>query len=782
MTNEFGVRLFADIKNLTKNIDRAGAKMKAFGKSMKNAGQDLTIGVTAPLTIVGGLALRSAANIETMETAFESMTGSATKASAITKDLIEFTAKTPFQLDGVGQAARQLLAFGVQSDSLLSKLQFLGDISAGANVPLNEMALIFGKARAKGKVMTEELLQLAERGVPIIDVLAAKMNVSKEAIFKMASESKISFATLEEALISMTQKGGIFADQMSKQSSTLAGIWSTLKDNVNLALAEFGNAIVATFDLKENMKGLIGSIQGAVEWFKGLTDRQRQLIVIAGGVAAAIGPIVFAMGSFIQKAGFVAQAIRMIGAAAATNPLGAILTVVGILAATLLPTIIKRWDEFRAAFKPVEEAVKGLMKQLQPLIDRIREFLGEIDFGGILEAAAGYVVDYLIWAFDKLATVWSAIIKLATKVIEKVGDIADSVKGFAEKVKSDMKGLVKIYTLGLIDMDKKTDETAGKIEDAAKKSGEWFKGLKSFVAGMVNAAKEAGKAAEEAKKAEETLNKGGKKGGGGKTRQKINLPTLSTDTSIGGPIASTFDGKGHLQGLDAYRKALNEARLVNESLGKGALTAQQKMSVLQSVINGLSSNATKNAGAIRALGLEYQALSAQMQDTSQKSITFGDLIQGPLLNAVQSFSMGMIDALSAGADGAEDATKKVVQSFLQQATAALVAAAITSSASAGPLALALAPVAAAAAGKLVSSLFGNLVGLADGGIAYGNTAVQVGEYAGVRSNPEVIAPLDKLQSMVGGSASFPDQVEFVQRGEDLIAVLRIAERNESRIT
>lgn len=44
----------------------------------------------------------------------------------------------------------------------------------------------------------------------------------------------------------------------------------------------------------------------------------------------------------------------------------------------------------------------------------------------------------------------------------------------------------------------------------------------------------------------------------------------------------------------------------------------------------------------------------------------------------------------------------------------------------------------------------NIPALAKGGIAYGDTLAQVGEYANARSNPEVIAPLDKLQSLISG--------------------------------
>lgn len=40
--------------------------------------------------------------------------------------------------------------------------------------------------------------------------------------------------------------------------------------------------------------------------------------------------------------------------------------------------------------------------------------------------------------------------------------------------------------------------------------------------------------------------------------------------------------------------------------------------------------------------------------------------------------------------------------------------------------------------------------LAQGGLAYGDTLARVGEYANTKNNPEVIAPLDKLQSIMGG--------------------------------
>lgn len=67
---------------------------------------------------------------------------------------------------------------------------------------------------------------------------------------------------------------------------------------------------------------------------------------------------------------------------------------------------------------------------------------------------------------------------------------------------------------------------------------------------------------------------------------------------------------------------------------------------------------------------------------------------------------------------------------------------------------------------------------ANGGIVYGPTLALMGEYAGAKSNPEVIAPLNKLKSLIGNDGSGGGGIyEFRVKGRDLVAVLA----NETRI-
>jgi hypothetical protein len=69
---------------------------------------------------------------------------------------------------------------------------------------------------------------------------------------------------------------------------------------------------------------------------------------------------------------------------------------------------------------------------------------------------------------------------------------------------------------------------------------------------------------------------------------------------------------------------------------------------------------------------------------------------------------------------------------------------------------------------------GGLKPFANGGIVSGPTAALVGEYTGARTNPEVIAPLSKLQNMMGGN------VTFTISGDNLVGTLNRAHKTRQR--
>lgn len=264
------VNLTGKTTGLTKALNRGRSLIGGFtGGAIKGLG---AIGLAAQgaQSIFSGLkntlgkSISLAADFEQAEVAFTTMLGSAKQAKTVLGDLQRFSASTPFQLPELRDSAKLLLANKLPAEELIGTMKVLGDISAGSGGKLIELTRIFNKMRATGRVSLENLNELMLRNIPIYDILGKQLNVSKARIREMASTGKISFEQMTIALQGLTEKGGLFENSMKKQSGTLAGVWSTMKDNFTLALAEVGKAIAEAFDFK----GAVTSGTDFIKYFR----------------------------------------------------------------------------------------------------------------------------------------------------------------------------------------------------------------------------------------------------------------------------------------------------------------------------------------------------------------------------------------------------------------------------------------------------------------------------------------------------------------------------------
>jgi hypothetical protein len=149
-----------------------------------------------------------------------------------------------------------------------------------------------------------------------------------------------------------------------------------------------------------------------------------------------------------------------------------------------------------------------------------------------------------------------------------------------------------------------------------------------------------------------------------------------------------------------------------------------------------------------------------------------------------SFGNEMGQAFGAMARGAEDgkdrmkeATRGIINQALAAAQATIIEAMISSGKFSGPAAPIVIPALVAGGIGLVQSLFADIPAFADGGIISGPTVGLMGEYPGAKTNPEVIAPLDKLQSMLGAA---PVVVTGKIAGNDIRLSNQRSERNAQR--
>lgn len=171
------------------------------------------------------------------------MLGSAERADNLLRDLSEFAQRTPFELTGIRQNAKQLLAMGVQTKDLLPTLKSLGDVSAGLSVPLERLALNYGQVISQGKLTGRELRDFTVAGVPILEELSRMLNKSTAEIQEMISAGEITSDVVVQAFRNMSSEGGRFANLMDQQSQTVQGTRSNLRD----ALDQLGEVIGTIF-------------------------------------------------------------------------------------------------------------------------------------------------------------------------------------------------------------------------------------------------------------------------------------------------------------------------------------------------------------------------------------------------------------------------------------------------------------------------------------------------------------------------------------------------------
>lgn len=240
--DNLGKRIGGTSGSIVSQLGSAANNMKSFvWAALTGAG---IVGLAAGLTSIGKSALFLGDRLEQATISFEVMLGSADKAKNLLADLSEFAKRTPFELLGIRDVAKQLLAFGITNENLLGTLKALGDVAAGTGTGLDRIAYAFGQVRAAGKLTGNELRQFTEAWVPLLAELAKMYGVTEWAARQMITDNLVGFNDVQQAFVNMTSEGGKFFNLMDRQSLTLTGKISNLKDSFNQLLEEGGGGLV----------------------------------------------------------------------------------------------------------------------------------------------------------------------------------------------------------------------------------------------------------------------------------------------------------------------------------------------------------------------------------------------------------------------------------------------------------------------------------------------------------------------------------------------------------
>ena len=268
-------KLNADLRRTKSNFKRNFGEIAGMAKNAALViGTSLIAGISA--------VIKAGADMERVTVGFRSIMGGAEGASRMVRKLNRFAANTPFQLEDISTAARQLLAVGVKESALEDTLKTVGDIAAATGSSITEISAIYAKANAKGKIDQEILNQLLDRGINIKKEL---LEVTNQTGTEFEATS-VSVEDFNQALRNMADEGGFAEDSMKNLSETTGGMLSTLSDvtmQLGAQVAET-SGIKSTFDgyvrlLTGNLKRAIKLTQDEIgELTQGFQDLQKRAL------------------------------------------------------------------------------------------------------------------------------------------------------------------------------------------------------------------------------------------------------------------------------------------------------------------------------------------------------------------------------------------------------------------------------------------------------------------------------------------------------------------------
>jgi hypothetical protein len=635
------VTIGAKTKSFDKALGDSMRKLKNFGRNTKRLGKDLSMGITAPLAIMGGTAVQAfrvqAKAIAQVEAGLRSTGGQVGYTSKQLQDMASsLQGKTLFGDEDILQnATAQLLTFtNISGDQFARTQQAALDLATRLDGDLKGASIQLGKALNDP---VANLSALSRSGIQFSDE-------QKEVIKALAESGRLAEAQT------------LILDELNKQYGGSAEAAAKADGGLTQLANAFG-------DLQEQFGAiLVDVLRPLVDWasdmiaqFQGLSKQTKQYIVVGAGIAGMLGPLLFLLpqigaiiGAIISPVGLVIAAIALLAtgiymfADEVSKPLAAV--------ANFFISLYNESKAVRAIIGGIKGTVKVVFGFFAFAVSNIIEQFK--DLGSILKAA--------------LEGRFSDIPGLITDAFARAGE---RTAEFARQAAEDWKTSVQD------EMDKEPIEfvTPESIASGIKRIG----GLKDAIDNMFNGG--GGGTSDAAQAA------------GATAKPQVNLLPERGLVAASGPVAAMAADMGKMRNefsmmIDMGPQITSAFVGIGEAIG--------------GLVSGTMTMADIMGQAFAGLGGFLMDLGAQFVSAGVAASAFyASLVSNPPL------------AIAAGvALVAAGAAIKGFQSRAQQSPPAL----------------------------------------AKGGLAFGETMALVGDNPNAGTDPEVIAPLSKLQGMMGG--------------------------------
>lgn len=307
-----------ELRTVSLTADAASRRFESSMRLMKTGLAGLGIGaaMAGSLALVGKAAFDTSAQFKQITKTFEVFLGSAEKATQHVEELQKFAETTPFEFLDLTQYSRQLQAYGFQVQEVIPMLTAAGDAAAAMQDPMALERLIrsLGQVRAKGRLVGEELRQIAEIGLPVYQILQEQLGLTAEQVSRIADQGVPAQRAIEAIMTGLTERyGGMMAELMK----TPQGILSNMRDMLTRIRRGIGDVfydeVVAVL---QNALRTLTSL-GSEAVMKGIGEGFRGIVAVVKPAVDAVLGLVRGVAKFVEQRPWIASfAVTLAGVSA----------------------------------------------------------------------------------------------------------------------------------------------------------------------------------------------------------------------------------------------------------------------------------------------------------------------------------------------------------------------------------------------------------------------------------------------------------------------------------
>ena len=257
-----------------------GSLIGKFSSAKAAVGGFMGAFAVSALVDFGKEAIDAQSKVEQLEISFRTLLGSQEKASALIAEIKSYGTVTPYDTEGLAQAARLMLSYGMSSSKIMPTLKMLGDIAMGDKDKLQSLTLAFSQMSASGRVCKEDLNQMVDAGFNPLQIISEKTGKSIGELTDEVSKGAISVQDIEQAFIDATSEGGKFHNMVNNMSDSIAGKTAQMTDNWEAFKASIGALLKPAY---------LGAIQMTTSAIDAMTKAVERLRASAGDVTVGDG-------------------------------------------------------------------------------------------------------------------------------------------------------------------------------------------------------------------------------------------------------------------------------------------------------------------------------------------------------------------------------------------------------------------------------------------------------------------------------------------------------------